>query len=366
MGIIPDLMVRNNDVKAWWETERHGAVQMQSEEGLDEWSKAAGLNFAVLPMESGFFNPESQTWHKAPGRKTIVRTDNNVSLGWFTDSYVPHQPAEILDFFRNFLLVDSRFKLATMGSMKGGALIWALAEFESRNIAGDDHKLYALLGTSYNGMWSTFASATAIRAVCQNTVEASIYGKFKSKDGKPKDRAFRLPHRVAFDAVRQETAMQALADIASEFDTYEEFATRLRNIKLTRDQTLAMLNKLITGLDHAPTESDMFGVRADKATGRKGVKPVVSVRTRGAMADLVDSLSLTLGEAGNDGFNGWTAFNAVTRYVDHARGTRIDSTTGESTGQARLFSANFGSGKELKLQAVDLLNDISKGELLAA
>ena len=340
MGIIPDKtasgyysMVRANDQAAWWESSTRKAKQMDSSDGLDEWSKAAGLDFTVAAMESGYFNEATQTWHKEPHRRTIVRTDNAVGLGHFTKHYKIHQPAEILAFFSEFLLADPRFTLSTMGSMKGGALIWALAKFqEERAIAGDKHALYCLLGTSYNGTWATFASATAIRAVCQNTVEATIYAEDSAAS-----QTFRIPHSVAFDSVKREQALVALAKTSAQFDAYKAFAESLQVIKMTRDETVAFLTKLVTGKD---------------SVNKDDFKP--GARIPGIMSDVVDSLSLTLAETGE--FNAWTAINAVTRYVDHERGTKRDLGAQESEGQARLFSANFGSGAKVKRDAVELMS----------
>jgi len=350
MGNVPDMradgfatMVRADSSRAWWESDTRKARQLDADVGIDEWSKAAGLDFTVQAMESGFLNPETQTWHKEDHRRTIVRLDNYVGLGHFTTKYKIHQPSQILDFFRNFLLVDPRFTLSTMGSMQGGANIWALAEFgKGREIAGALHRLYCLLGTSYNGSWATFASATTIRAVCENTVAATIYAKDSEAS-----QTFRVKHSAAFDSVNQAKALDALARTSAQFDTFRDFAESLATIKMTRDETLLFLNKLLTGRDTMPTREEIDGTD-DK-------KSAISPRTRGAMADLVNSLSVTLGEPGTQDFTAWTAFNAVTRYVDHDRTTRRNLATKETEGQARLFSANFGSGADMKRDAVQMI-----------
>lgn len=342
MGLVPDkradgysTMVRADNVRAWWETDGRKARELSADVGIDEWSKAAGLDFAVKAYASGFFNEETGVWHKEDHRRTIVRQDNHVGLGHFTDSYKIHQPSEILDFFRNFLLVDPRFSLSTMGSMKGGALIWALAEFgKGRDILGAAHRLYCLLGTSYNGTWATFASGTTIRAVCENTVGATIYAKNSEAS-----QTFRVRHNAPFDSINQAKALAALQRTSAQFDAFKEFAESLAMIKMTRDETLAFLTKLVTGKDEAPSK--------DAIAGRS--------RVRSTMSDLVDSLSVTLREPGTEDFTGWTAFNAVTRYVDHERPTRRDLAAKETTEQARLFSANFGSGADMKRDAIALL-----------
>ena len=135
MGIVPDkaasgfyTMARASDESAWWESSTRKARKMDARDSMDEWAKAAGLDFTVSAMPSGFYDEATDTWHKEDHRRTIVRNDNKVGLGHFTEHYKIHQPAEIRAFFSEFLLGDPRFSLSTMGSMKGGALIWALAK----------------------------------------------------------------------------------------------------------------------------------------------------------------------------------------------------------------------------------------------
>ena len=330
MGITPDFMVRADDVKAWWETDRKKAVKIDADAGLDVWAKAGGIDFAVEAMDSGYRDGDGN-WHVANNRKTIVRKDTNAALGWFSGRYKAHQPREIRDFFESFVLADERFKLSTLGSMKGGALIWALAKFhDAREIAGDKHDLFCLLGTSYNGMWATFASATAIRAVCQNTIEASIYGAAPT---------FRVPHNAAFDSVKQASAAKALAGIAGQFDAYKTMAESLAMQEMSRAQVLAFLSELVTGKSGTPTADEISG------------------RTAGRMANLVDALSQTLAEPANvatikesDNLNAWVALNSVTRFVDHMRTARRTN-DGETSEQARLHSANFGDGAAMKSTA---------------
>ncbi len=330
MGIIPDKMIQADDSRVWWQTPTHKPMRIAANAGIDVWSASAGFDFTVSAKQAGYFDDETGEWVKDGSARTLVRDDTKATLGRFTSRYRIHQPQQIKDFFKNFVLADERFQLSTMGVMKGGALIWALAKFEgSTDIVGEAHDRYALLGTSYNGMWATFASATAIKAVCQNTIEASIFG------GAP---TFRVPHNVEFDDIKQTQAAKALAEIAGQFDEYNAFAESLRNISMTREQTLKMLAKLVTGKEE---------VDADDVSGRK----------KCAMADLVDALSLTLAEPSNEGWNGWTAFNAVARYVDHHRATKR-SNEAETAQQARLFSSNFGSGAAIKTQAVRLLKDL--------
>jgi len=41
----------------------------------------------------------------------------------------PHQPAELLDWFKQYISVDDRFQIDVAGSLKQGEIIWATATF---------------------------------------------------------------------------------------------------------------------------------------------------------------------------------------------------------------------------------------------
>lgn len=60
-------------------------------------------------------------------------------------------------------------------------------------------------------------------------------------------------------------------------------------------------------------------------------------------------------EEGTKANTAWTALNAITRYVDHARTTRDH--TGEGVDSARMSSAIMGSGAAMKQRAIDMLRE---------
>lgn len=331
MGAIPDKMVRAFEKSAWWESSSHGATQMSSDAPTNEWLEAAGLNFTVRGAKTAY-QSETGEWIELPNRQTLMASDGG-DLGHFTKRYKIHQPHEIDAAFTRILQADSRFKRETAGRMKGGALIWMLARFhEDTDVIGAPHRRYALWGTSYNGQWSTFGSATNVCAVCENTVEASIFG------GAP---AIRVPHSQPFHAIKQLEAVEALAKIAMGFEQYKAVAEALQKIAMNEREIEAMLANLSGLTDEVETDDN-----SKKKDARK----------RGIYKTMRQSLDETHNNECRDaGWTAWTAFNSVTRYVDHMRGTRVMKGTGETEAQNRLFSANFGSGASMKKEAIQLL-----------
>ena len=61
---------------------------------------------------------------------------------------------------------------------------------------------------------------------------------------------------------------------------------------------------------------------------------------------------------------GWNALQAVTRYVDHERSVRGDDSVSDA--EKRFVSSQFGSGENMKAQAMALLMPRIKDKVLVA
>jgi phage/plasmid-like protein (TIGR03299 family) len=309
----------------------HGLGQLlQPGASLDTWIKAARLDWTALKLPSLYEMPEG---HRLAGRPIvspnyhIVRSDNGASLGVMSDRYQPVQPSEVMTFFRDFILTDPRFQLETAGALKGGGVIWALARFEGDIMAGGDrHAAYVLLTTSYNGTLATTAQATMVRVVCNNTLTASIYGRGTAATVK-------VPHSRKWTDAVQRDAHERLEEVARGFSRYSALADALRVARMTKDQTEALFRSLV--------------FRGDDATKD------ASTKSKNAFDALFASYVTTANET--EPGTGWTALNAVTRYVDHDRSTR--RTGGVSDSDARMASSFYGSGARLKAEAIDRLVD---------
>ena len=321
-----DTMARAIGTAQEW----HGqAVEIAADASLDEWRKVSGLDFIV--EKTPLFVQRGAEMVQIKDKFAMMRDDN--TLGIFTGRYKAVQPKAIGDFFEKYVLADSRFKMDTMGAVKGGRVIWALAKFHGDNgdspvIMGQQHELHALLSTSYDGTMATRGGACATRTVCRNTLQAAAY--------EPSVITIRHSADFALDVIQQQAAAQ-MAKIAESFDGYKKFAESLAMQKMSMEKTHEFLRSLV-------------GVAPDATIENQGL----NIQSKRIVDDLLDSLSLTLAEPGTDEFNAWTALNAVTRYVDHARSSKR-SVQGESPEEARLFSAQFGTGAQLKAKAASML-----------
>lgn len=332
MGFIvgEDSMVRAHGTDQSW----HGLETVSKEHWtIDDWQKAAGLDFRVL-TEQAHVRTSDGMFRAVPNCFHQIREDNGALFGTFTKRYKSVQPKQICEFFQNYILQDERFKLDTMGALKGGKVVWCLARFNgTKRVVSADHEMYAFLATSFDGTMATRCSATAIRAVCRNTVPAAAYS----------DESFAIRHSTEFNDVNQAKALETLENVVRQFDQYSEFAETLAGIRLGKEQTFKLFERLL-----------------EIEEGEE-----VATRTDNIRSSLIESLNKTLKEPGTGDFTAWTALNAVTRYADHSK-TAKRTIEGETANQARLFSAQFGSGMQMKMDMVNILQEYADKEFVPA
>jgi phage/plasmid-like protein (TIGR03299 family) len=306
-----------------------GAV-LDGSESIEQWAEAAGLGHKVS-MRPSFFQDDDGLYKPAPNNFHVVRDDTQESLSVMTGRYKPVQPIEALEFFRDFIETDERFKLETAGSLNGGKRIWALARFQDTVLAGgDEHAAFIMLATSYNGTLATLAQPTLTRVVCQNTIGVAL------SEGRTKRSQVKVPHSVEWTERVRRDAQDRLSVIVAGFDEYKALGDALASFKLSREQTEDFLKGLI--FDDRPDRTD---IKRDKLKGQYD--------------KLFESWITTAGET--EGDTAWAALQAVTRFVDHSRNTR--ATGGESKESAKMASAFFGSGAALKSEAVAKLAQIA-------
>ena len=289
------------------------------------WIDAAGLDWSALVVPSQYeFNGQLHTSEEA---FHMIRSDTGASLSVMSKKYKPAQPADVMAFFRDFILTDPRFQLETAGVLQGGKKIWALARFADDIMVNNErHVAYVLLTTSFDGSLATTAQATMVRVVCKNTLNASIYGGNAA--------TVKVPHYHDFSSIRiQADAADRLSKVAQGFAQYKAIGEALAGVKLSGDGIADIFKHLI-----------FKGDVPDKP----------STKSLNQLDALLGAYRATLNE-GTPGGTGWTVLNAVTRYVDHTRTARNTSGAASSTEEARLNSAWFGTGAAMKKDAIDLL-----------
>jgi phage/plasmid-like protein (TIGR03299 family) len=296
--------------------------RLQAGASIGEWIAAAGLDWEAL-MVPGFMQIGADLV-RVPDHFHLVRSDTLAPLGAFSGQYKPVQPAQVLEFFRDYVTVDDRFTLETAGSLKDGAVIWALAKFNGDlEAGGDQHSAYVQLATSMDGSMATTAQGTFVRTVCNNTLTAGM---------RDKRAVVKVRHSREFKGVVQAQAAKDLAEIAQQVQAYKAMGDALSRVQMS-----------------AQDVADFFRAVLDIPQGSD--RKDVSARKANQFDELVASLNATYRE-GTAKNTKWAALNAVTRYADHARSTR---NAGGNEAAGRLYSANFGSGAALKSKALELL-----------
>jgi phage/plasmid-like protein (TIGR03299 family) len=239
-----------------------------------------------------------------------------------------------------------------------GAKYWALARTNLDDaIAGDRHDIYMLLATSSDLSMSTIARPTATRVVCQNTLSMAL----SRSDGK----AVKVPHSTVFDpdAIKQQLG---LVDIDQSWSTFRERLATLADTEISPDLAREYFSELLrpTGVSPVDRLADRLATRGEhgaesfsdllEGPARLSATPS-KVKTDQApperairgMADLERVYQTAPGAAPGTAYG---ALQAVTHWVDHVRGKDTD---------ARVASALFGQGQNLKARALDLAETLA-------
>lgn len=303
--------------------------EMQPGQSIEQWAMQAGLAWnaikvpAIAMLDSSQFDhlPGSERFRRVEGQCHVVRSDNGQPLGYVSDGYQIVQPIDTLNWFRDYIAVDERFELDTAGSLKRGEIVWAMAKFrEPLSIVGEKHEARLLMTTTFDGSGATINKASMVRVVCNNTLDASLT-----------DRAacVKTRHNTRFDAAR---VGRELAAIAKGFSAYARMAEAMVANHMAADETSRFFKACL---------DIPFDAKKDDISGKKLAQ--------------FDALRVAYRETVMEGTapnTAWAALNSITRYVDHSKTVRAGD---NDASEARILSAQFGSGAALKAKAIGLL-----------
>jgi len=311
--------------------------EITPDDSLDDCVRKAGLDWRVIQcpsyaaLASTDFDhiPAADRFREVPDNFFHCRSDTGAVLGFATDSYRVHQPREMVDFMRQFVGVDSRFKIDTLGSLKGGRVIWAMASFADEfTIANDKHKARLLITTSFDSTMATIAKATMTRVVCNNTLSMSLYDSSAE---------VRVRHNTKFDG---QAAAAKLGAIAQGFTQYKALGDAMLQVQLSAKEISDFFKSLLD----IPFDAKQEDVSTKKLNNFEALKR--------AYGDTV--------QEGTAPLTSWAALNAVTRFVDHTK--HIKNTANP---ESRVLSAEFGSGANMKAKALELLIPAAKLKVAA-
>lgn len=253
-----------------------------------------------------------------PGKRALVRTDREHTLGVVTKSYGVIQPRDIMSLF-HAAVGDGQAKYVNGGSFSNGARVYLQVQIMGSNfdVAGQEHGAYLILGAHNDGTGSFWAGFTPVRLFCMNQLRLAI-NKTRSK---------LVIRHTSRAAERLEQAQYVIENARSYFGTFHEMAMNLVRQRFT----LSDMRTLAIELWPDPKSERLL-------PGVQGVRDKV-VR-------LFDG-----GQRGAEAIMGtkYAALNAVAEYVDHHQVRR-----GGQDG--RDDSVIFGSAAQgLKQAAVERL-----------
>jgi phage/plasmid-like protein (TIGR03299 family) len=289
----------------------HGLGNRLSEgQPLEVWLREAGMEWRILGAPVQY--QAGSELHDFNDQKVLFRSDSLQPLSVVSKRYQVVQPHEVLEFYRDLVEVGG-FELETAGVLKGGRKLWALAKTGQEAVlrGGDRMKAYLLLATACDGTLATTAQFTAVRVVCNNTLQMAV----GDSSG-----AVKVPHSTKFDP---ELVKRELGVGVSAWDRFIHGMKALSERRVTAGEAEAFAKQTFA----LPAYSDTATEAASDA--------VLSLFHGKAIGAALESA--------ND-----TAFgllNAVTEYIDHTRRARSPSN--------RLDSAWFGQGAALKQRALD-------------
>lgn len=175
-------------------------------------------------------------------RKAVVRATDSRCLGVVGDRYRPLQNVEAFEFVDR-VLSDYGAHYETAGSLRGGRIVWMLAQLpDTVNVlAGDKYNKYLLLHNAHDGTGSITLSLTMVRVVCMNTLCAAMRNT---------QRVFRIRHSEShmskIDAVRT-----ALGLSIQYYNDVQEFLKAMAKIEIGRDQMINLARSCF-GIEEVP------------------------------------------------------------------------------------------------------------------
>jgi len=283
----------------------------------------AGLDWSVVE-QSTFTRDLDGTMREVPFKNTLVRSDSREILSVMNKTYTPLQNRDAFQFFDE-VIGQGEAIYHTAGSLFGGKQVWILAKLpeDIEVIKGDKVQPYILLSNSHDGSRAMRMQFTPIRVVCSNTLSAAM--------GADRTGFYARHSSNILDRVSE--ARDALGLAKAYYEMFASVVDQLVNTKFNEKQTA----------DYIKT---VYSYDFDKEYDKQHHLVIRSVEDT---MELLNHPTNTL-----NGIEGtaWSAFNAVTYYIDHEKNVRSNATDKDSK---RVKNSWFGRGSRLRQRAFDLV-----------
>tara|TARA_R100001463_G_scaffold39154_2_gene84051 strand:+ start:1231 stop:2217 length:987 start_codon:yes stop_codon:yes gene_type:complete len=265
-------------------------VKLDNPPNVEEALYASGLDWTVRKEPTYINNSQGTTI--STGHYVTIRDDNDKILGNVSERY------EILQNKDAFLpfkaLLDYGYQFETAGAIQHGKKVWILAKAPDSLQVGDDKiNPYILSYSSHDGSSGNCLRPTAIRVVCQNTLDIALNRKSGWQ--------YNLRHT--------QNIRENVVDLSKSIDecrgnTREaiEKMNRMTEHRLTPEEVTLYFETVIPFLKERHKESiPELGIHV-----RNTAKP--------AYEKIVDNF---YNGRGNNGRTLWDAYNAITEYYTH-------------------------------------------------
>lgn len=289
---------------------------------VKQFQKAAGCDWDVYTEPMFLRDPNNPKKYIEDDYKVLRRNDNGNVLTRITAEWNPVQNKEAFEFFHDWVK-EGKMELETAGSIHEGKIIWCLAKTDQvfETVKNDVTDGYLLFVLPHNYGHATTVRSTAIRVVCQNTLNLAL--------GAKSDMKVSITHRQKFNA---DEVKAALAANAMKIDRYKEKTKFLAKSKYK----MADVAEFAANIWPRTGSDDEDGERKDMPS-----------RNARLIMELLET------QPGHQFAPGtwWQAFNAVTYSIDHLIGRSRESA---------LWSSWLGVNRQRKLTALDAALEYAK------
>ncbi len=320
----------------------------ENEVTAQEMMEAAGMDWTVSVSQMMYQKPD-QTLVPVPNAFAIIRDDNGAVLGRCSGRYEPLFNRDAFAFF-DPVVEEGLAMYHTAGSLGNGERIWILAklpaEYDLRIAGVDVVENFILLvngfdaNTAFQMMW------TPIRVVCQNTLNvATDHGRSTA--------GYRLNHLGGIrNKLNVADARIALGLAAEQIRSFNGLAQLMAQTPVTAETIAALCqrlfpSKLLLAELPAPQADNLLLLPEPDMAQYQTLHPATFEPHIYQKRDIITTLAAKGVGNENPEIAGtrWTLFNAVAEYADYVRGWE----------SRRTRNLLFGSGRDLKQQAWDLL-----------
>ena len=282
---------------------------------------AANLDWTVEKRQM-FFKTEGGD--VPTNARALVRSSDNKLLTIVSDQWNPVQNIEAFQFFDDFVHAGD-MEMHTAGSLKGGKIVWAMAQIKDsfELFGGDKVDGYLLFSNPHEFGRSIDIRFTPVRVVCNNTLTFALTADSRSQ--------VKVSHRSTFDP----DEVKSLLGIAKDkLASYKEQAAFLGSKMYQKETIIEYFNRVFPSLSK------------DQRSAEDLRKAPISRQAEEAMAVLHTQPGAQFAEG-----SWWSAFNTITYMTDHKLGRSNDT---------RLTSAWYGQNRIKKEKALELAIDYAE------